>query len=134
MCSMQNIDTGKVTLSLQDNRYVLAVIYTNDEIEKEDVKPVTDYLDQFKEPIPILIERAGHYSISVMVQIVMLQQTKNRLKAAAFVERNNRDVLMTRIAANTYFKDIEVKSFFEKQQAVAWLTENHATEPLLADS
>ncbi|MCG7987365.1 MAG: hypothetical protein JAZ20_05810 [Candidatus Thiodiazotropha weberae] len=131
---MQNIDTGKVTLSLEDNRYVLAVIYTNDEIEKEDVKPVTDYLDQFKETIPILIERAGHYSISVMVQIVMLQQTKNRLKAAAFVERNNRDVLMTRIAANTYFKDIEVKSFFEKQQAVAWLTENHATEPLLADS
>ncbi|MCG8489931.1 MAG: STAS/SEC14 domain-containing protein [Chromatiales bacterium] len=133
MLNMQNIDTGKINLSLEDNRYVIAVIYTNEEIEKEDVKSVTDYLDQFKEPIPILIERTGHYSISVMVQIVMLQQTKNRLKAAAFVERNNRDALMTRIAANTYFKDIEVKSFFEKQEAVAWLTDNYATEPLLTD-
>ncbi|MCG7918909.1 MAG: hypothetical protein N0E37_14265, partial [Candidatus Thiodiazotropha taylori] len=67
-------------------------------------------------------------------QIVMLQQTKDRLKAAAFVERDNRDVLMTRIAANTYFKDIEVRSFFNKQEAVAWLMENYATEPLLANS
>ncbi|MEW8625542.1 MAG: hypothetical protein AB2551_07315 [Candidatus Thiodiazotropha sp.] len=133
MLNMQNIDTGKITLSLEDNRYVNAVIYTDEEIEKEDVKSVTDYLDHFQEPIPILIERTGHYSISVMVQIVMLQQTKNRLKAAAFVERNNRDALMTRIAANTYFKDIEVKSFFEKQEAVAWLTDNYATEPLLTD-
>ncbi len=130
---MQNIDTGKIALSVENSRYVNAVIYTNEEIEKGDVKSVTDYLDQFKEPVPILIERKGHYSISVMVQIVMLQQTKNRLKAAAFVERNNRDALMTRIAANTYFKDIEVKSFFEKQEAVAWLTEKYATEPLLAD-
>ncbi|MCG8067915.1 MAG: STAS/SEC14 domain-containing protein [Candidatus Thiodiazotropha taylori] len=134
MFGMQNIDTGKINLSLEENRYVLAVIYTNDEIEKEDVKSVTDYLDQFKEPIPILIERTGHYSISVMVQIVMLQQTKNRLKAAAFVERNNRDALMTRIAASTYFKDIEVKSFFKREDAVAWLMKNYATEPLLADS
>jgi hypothetical protein len=61
----------------------------------------------------------------------MLQQTKSRLKAAAFVERDNRDVIMTRIAATTYFKDIEVRSFFDKPQAVAWLTENYAAEPLL---
>jgi hypothetical protein len=44
----------------------------------------------------------------------MLQQTKNRVKAVAFVERNNRNALMTRIAANTYFKDTEVRSFFNK--------------------
>jgi hypothetical protein len=111
---MQNIDTGKMILSVEDNRYVSAVIYTNEEIEKADVKSITDYLDQFKPPIPILIERTGHYSISVRIQIVMLQQTKNRVKAIAFVERNNRDALMTRIAANTYFKDTEVRSFFNK--------------------
>jgi hypothetical protein len=128
---MQNVDTGKISLSIEDNRYVSAVIYTSGEIKKADVKAVTDYLDQFDQPIPIVIERTGHYSISVRVQIIMLQQTKNRLNAAAFVERNRRDVLMTRIAASTYFKDIEVRSFFDKPQAVAWLTENFADQPLL---
>jgi hypothetical protein len=128
---MQNVDTGKISLSIEDNHYVSAVIYTSGEIKKADVKAVTDYLDQFDQPIPIVIERTGHYSISVRVQIIMLQQTKNRLNAAAFVERNRRDVLMTRIAASTYFKDIEVRSFFDKPQAVAWLTENFADQPLL---
>jgi hypothetical protein len=50
---MQNIDTGKIILSVEDNPYVSAIIYTNEEIEKMDVKSITDYLDQFKQPITI---------------------------------------------------------------------------------
>lgn len=49
------------------------MIYTSEEIEKESVKAVTDYPDQSDQPIPILIERTDRYSISVRVQIVMLQ-------------------------------------------------------------
>ncbi|MES9854728.1 MAG: STAS/SEC14 domain-containing protein [Candidatus Thiodiazotropha sp. L084R] len=130
---MQELDTGKLTLSIEENRYVAAVIYTNGELVKDDVKQITDYLDQFNEPIPVLIERKGHYSISVLVQIVMMKQTKSRLKAVAFVERNHRDAVMTRIASNTYFKDIEVKSFYNNQEAIEWLKQNHATSPLIAE-
>ena len=130
---MQNLDTGKLTLSIEDNRYVSAVIYTNDELVKDDIHPITSFLDQFGGPIPALIERKGHYSISLLVQIAMMQQTKSRLKAVAFVERDHRDALMTRIASNTYFREIEVKSFYNKQEAVEWLMQHHAPSPLLAD-
>ncbi|MES9939383.1 MAG: STAS/SEC14 domain-containing protein [Candidatus Thiodiazotropha sp. 6PLUC2] len=130
---MHDLDTGKLTLTIEDNRYVAAVIYTNGELVKDDVKQITDYLDRFNEPIPVLIERKGHYSISVLVQIVLMQQTKSRLKAVAFVERNHRDALMTRIASSTYFKEIEVKSFYDKDEAVEWLKQNYATSPLIAE-
>ncbi len=128
---MESRDTGKVRLQVVENRYLEAVIYTEDELTEADIPPVTEFLDQFDAPVPALIERQGHYSISVLVQIAMMQQTKHRLKAVAYVERNHRDVIMTRIAANTYFRDVEVKSFYERDEALTWLTQFFSEQPLL---
>ena len=128
---MESRDTGKVRLQVEDNRYLHAVIYTEDEITEADIPPVTSFLDQFDAPVPALIERQGHYSISVLVQIAMMQQTKHRLKAVAYVERNHRDVIMTRIAASTYFRDVEVKSFYDRDEALNWLSQFFTDQPLL---
>jgi hypothetical protein len=128
---MENLDTGKVRLRVVDNRYLHAEIYTEDEITEADIPAVTGFLDQFEAPVPALIERQGHYSISVLVQIAMMQQTKHRLKAVAYVERNHKDVILTRIAANTYFRDVEVKSFYDRGEALAWLTQFFSDQPLL---
>jgi hypothetical protein len=130
---MQNIDTDKITLCIEENHYVHAVVQTDDELGKDDIKSITDYLDQFNEPIPILIERKSRYSISILAQIQMMQQTKSRLKAAAFIERDHRDALMTRTASTTYFKSIAVKSFYNRQKAIEWLMQNYATSPLVSN-
>jgi hypothetical protein len=127
---MESKDTGKVRLRVADGNYLHAEIYTEGEITEQDIKPVTDFLDQFDAPIPTLIERKGHYSISVLVQIAMMQQTKHRLKAVAYIERNHRDVIMTRIAASTYFRDVEVKSFYDSKEALNWLAQFFTEEPL----
>lgn len=127
---MDSKDTGKVRLRIVDNNYLHAEIYTEEEIAEQDIKPVTDFLDQFDAPVPTLIVRKGHYSISVLVQIAMMQQTKHRLKAVAYIERNHRDVIMTRIAANTYFRDVEVKSFYQQDEALEWLSRFFTEEPL----
>lgn len=129
---METFDTGKVSFRIEDDRYLHAVIYTNGELSAEDIKPVTDYLDLFTLPLPALIERKGRYAISIPVQIAMLQQTKRRLKAVAFLERDHKDVIMTRIAASTYFKDIAVKSFYDKGEAINWLSQHFHQEPLLS--
>lgn len=129
---MQNIDTDKISLSIEENRYVHAVVHTDDELVKDDIKSIIDYLEQFNEPIPILIERKSRYSISIFAQIQIMQQTKSRLKAAAFIERDHRDALMTRIASSTYFQSIAVKSFYNRQEAVEWLMQNYATSPLIS--
>ncbi len=113
------------------NLYLHAEIYTDDEISDQDIEPVTEFLDQFAAPVPALIERSGHYSISVLVQIAMMQQTKHRLKAVAYIERNHRDVIMTRIAANTYFRDVEVKSFYDREEALTWLSNFFSATPLI---
>jgi nucleoside-triphosphatase THEP1 len=131
---MEKKDTGKVRLDVVDNRYLHAAIYTDDEIIEDDIAPVTDFLDQFDSPVPVLIEREGHYSISVLVQIAMMQQTRHRLKAVAFIERNHRDVIMTRIAASTYFRDVEVKSFYDRGEAVKWLRQYFSTSPLVPEA
>jgi hypothetical protein len=131
---MDNKDTGKVRLQIVDNRYLYAEIYTNDEITKDDIEPVTNFLDQFDKPVPALIERQGHYSISVLVQIAMMQQTKHRLQAVAYIERNHIDALLTRIAASTYFRDVEVKSFYDRSEALAWLSQFFSDKPLIPEA
>ncbi|MES9925076.1 MAG: hypothetical protein ABW152_13345 [Candidatus Thiodiazotropha endolucinida] len=131
---MEPLDTGKVSLCIEDGRYLHAVIYTNGELAEQDIKPVTDYLDRFTLPLPTLIVRKGRYAISIPVQIAMLQQTKRRLKAVAFIERDHKDVIMTRIAANTYFKDIPVKSFYDEEEAVNWLSQHFYQTPLMTDA
>ncbi|MCU7934356.1 MAG: hypothetical protein KZQ99_05675 [Candidatus Thiodiazotropha sp. (ex Dulcina madagascariensis)] len=128
---METKDTGKVRLSVEENSYLHAVIYTEGEIIEADIQPVTDYLNMFSAPVPALFERKGHYTISILVQITMMQQTKRRLKAVAFIERDRRDALMTKIAASTYFRDVEVRSFYERKMAVDWLRQFFSSTPLL---
>jgi hypothetical protein len=131
---MDSTDTGKVKLDIVDGNYLHSVIYTDEEIVESDIAPVTNYLDQFSDPIPALIERKGSYSISVLVQIAMMQQTKHRLKAVAYIERNHRDAIMTRIAASTYFRDVPVKSFFDQDKAINWLTQYFPAEPITSET
>jgi hypothetical protein len=128
---MRSKDTGKVRLSSMDEGYLHAEIYADGDITEEDIRPVTEFLDLYSEPVPALIERQGHYAISILVQIAMMQQTRHRLKAVAFVERNHRDVIMSRIAASTYFRDVEVKSFFEREAAIKWLMQFCDSTPLI---
>lgn len=130
---MVSTDTGKVRLRVVDNHYLHAEIYTDGEIVEQDIAPVTRFLDQFDAPVPALIERTGLYAISVLVQIAMMRQTKRRLKAAAFIERNHTDVVLTRIAASTYFRDVAVKSFYDREEAVEWLSQFFSEAPLIAD-
>ena len=113
-----------------DEGYLHAVIYADCDITEDDIPPVIGFLDQYNNPIPTLIERQGHYSISMVVQIAMMQQTRHRLKAVAFIERNHRDVILSRIAASTYFRDIPVKSFFERAPAIDWLMQFCDSSPL----
>jgi hypothetical protein len=131
---MENKDTGKVRLRVVDNRYLHAEIYTSDEITEDDIKPVTDFLDQFDKPVPALIERQGHYSISVLVQIAMMQQTKHRLQAVAYIDRNHIDAILTRIAASTYFRDVKVKSFYDRSEALEWLSQFFSDKLLIPES
>jgi len=127
---MKSKDTGKVRLNNMDEGYLHAEIYADGDITEDDIPPVTEFLDQYKDPVPALLERQGHYSISILVQIAMMQQTRHRLKAVAFIERNHRDVILSRIAASTYFRDIPVKSFFEREPAVEWLMQFCSSSPL----
>jgi hypothetical protein len=131
---MDNIDTGKVRIQVVDNHYLHVEIYTDEEITKGDIPSVTGFLDQFSEPVPALIERRGHYAISILVQIAMMQQTKKRLKAVAYIERNHRDVILTRIAASTYFRDVAVKSFYEEDMALQWLSQFFSDKPLISSA
>jgi hypothetical protein len=131
---MDSTDTGKVRLNIVDGNYLHGVIYTDEEIVESDIPPVTSFLDQFSEPIPALMERKGCYSISVLVQIAMMQQTKHRLKAVAYIERNHRDAVMTRIAASTYFRDVQVKSFFDRDKALEWLQQYFPAEAITTES
>jgi hypothetical protein len=131
---MDSTDTGKVRLDIVDGNYLHSVIYTDEEIVEGDIPPVTSFLDQFSEPIPALIERKGSYSISILVQIAMMQQTKHRLKAVAYIERNHRDAIMTRIAASTYFRDVQVKSFFDKEKAIEWLAQYFPDETITTET
>lgn len=131
---MDSIDTGKVRLRIADDRYLHAEIYTEGEITDQEIDPVIQFLDQFDSPVPALIERQGHYSISVLVQIALMQQTRHRLKAVAYIERNHRDVIMTRIAASTFFRDVEVKSFYDRDEALQWLSRFFTDQPLTPES
>ncbi|MCP4286277.1 MAG: hypothetical protein GY792_17830 [Gammaproteobacteria bacterium] len=127
---MERLDTEKLTLYVVDNRYLLLVIHTDEEIASEDIPAVVEFLDQFDGPVPILIERQGNYSISPFVQIAMYQGTKKRIKAAAFLDRHTRDSILTKIAKITYFQHTKVKSFYSRKDAVEWLKRFHCGDPI----
>lgn len=118
---MENIDTGKIRLSIQGNQYILASFYTNEEITSEDAAQVRKFMDQFDSPVPAIIHRQGSYSLSFEVQHAMMKEAASNLKAAAYVERSLRDQALTNLAKSTYMKNIPVKSFFTIEEAENWL-------------
>ena len=118
---MESIDTGKLSIRIGDNLYLHTVVYTDQELTSDDIPEVVRFLDQFDAPLLILLERRGNYSLAPLVQVVMYQQTKYRLEAVAFLDRDERDANLTRIAADTYLQHTRVRSFFDKEEAVNWL-------------
>lgn len=127
---MNKLDTGKLTIQVVGDRYLHMVIYTDGELTSHDIPAVIGFLDQFDGPVPALVERAGNYSISAQVQMELYTQAKRRLKAAAYVDRNRREAVLTKLAAETYFKHTRVRSFLDRQQAVEWLERSYCTAPI----
>lgn len=126
---MNRLRTNKLDLRVVNGEYLHLTVFTDDEINTEDIPAVVAFLDQFDRPVPILIERKGSYSISVRVQMAMYTGTKSRLKAVAYVDRDHRDTLLSRIAQATYFKHTIVKSFQNESSAVNWLR-SYCDEPI----
>lgn len=127
---MDRLDTEKLRLCLVDNQYLHLTIHTDEEITSEDIPSVVEFLDQFNEPVPILIERQGNYSISAKVQMAMYKGTRRRIKAVAYLDRHHRDSFLTKIAKVTYFQHARVMSFYRKQDAVEWLKLFYCTTPI----
>lgn len=124
---IEKLDTEKLTLCVVDNQYLHLIIHTDEEITSEDIPAVVEFLDQFSEPVPILIERQGDYSISAIVQMAMYRGTKRRLKAVAFLDRHHQDSFLTSIAKASYFQHTKVRSFSNKEDAIAWLKTSFCT-------
>ncbi|MCB1873897.1 MAG: hypothetical protein KDI49_18175 [Gammaproteobacteria bacterium] len=127
---MEQLDTDKLMLCVVDSRYLHLIIHTDEEITADDIPAVVGFLDQFDEPVPILIERQGDYSISPIVQMAMYKGTKRRLKAVAFLDRHHQDAFLSNIAKVSYFQHIKVRSFYNKADAVEWLNASFCTEPI----
>lgn len=120
---MDRLETDKFTLEVVDNTYLRLSIFTNDEITREDIPPVLQFMDQFLDPTPVLLVREGAYSLSVIVQISLFLDVKNRISAMAYVDRNHKETVLTKIAKNTYMKDAKVRSFKKETEALEWLSQ-----------
>lgn len=131
---MEQLDTGKLMLRVVNNKYLHLTIHTDEEITAEDIPAVVEFLDQFDEPVPILIERQGDYSISAIVQMAMYRGTKKRLKAVAFLDRHHQDTFLSNIAKVSYFQHTKVRSFYKKEDALEWLNTSFCSEPIKRNS
>ena len=118
---MGNIDTGKIRVSIQGNKYLLFSIYTDEEVTSEDVSLVRKFMGQFDSPVPVLLLRQSSYSLSFEVQHALMKEAASRFKAVAYVDRSLQDQALTTLAKSTYMKNIPVKSFFTIEEAENWL-------------
>ena len=120
---MEILETEKFTLQAVDETHLKLTVFTDGEITKEDIPPVLEFMDQFSAPVPILLVREGSYMLSVLVQISLYREVKEHVKAIAYVDRNHKETVLTKIAKNTYMKDAKVKSFNNEQDALNWLAQ-----------
>ena len=111
---MENIDTGRVRVSIQGDKYLLISIYTDEEVTSEDVFHVREFMGQFDRPVPALLFRQGNYSLSFEAQYALMNE-------AAYVDRSLQDQALTDMAKSTYMKNVPVKSFFTIEEAENWL-------------
>jgi len=52
-----------------------------------------------------------------------IREVKKQVKAIAYVDRNHKETILTKIAKDTYMKDAKVKSFNNEQDALNWLAQ-----------
>ena len=118
---MENIDTGRVRVSIQGDKYLLISIYTDEEVTSEDVFHAREFMGQFDRPVPALLFRQGNYSLSFEAQYALMNEAASKLKAAAYVDRSLKDQALTDMAKSTYMKNVPVKSFFTIEESENWL-------------
>jgi len=119
---MDKLETDKFTLEVVDESYLKLTIFSNDQIDKEDIPPVLGFMDKLSSPAPVLLVREGSYSLSVIVQISLYRETKKRISAIAYVDRNYKETVLTKIAKTTYMKAAKVRSFSTETDALDWLS------------
>ncbi len=120
---MEILETEKLTLQAVDETHLKLTIFTDGEITKDDIPPVIEFMDQYHAPTPVLLVREGSYILSLLVLIALRQEAKRRIKAMAFIDRNHKETILTKIAKQTYMKDARVKSFDNEQDALDWLAQ-----------
>ncbi len=120
---MEILETEKFTLQAVDGSHLRFTIFTDGEITKDDIPPTLEFMDQYHAPVPVLLVREGSYTLSVLVLIALRREAKRRIKAMAFIDRNHKDTILTKIAKQTYMKDARVKSFDNEQDALDWLAQ-----------
>lgn len=118
---MEHIDTGRMRVSIQGDKYLLVSVYAEEEVTSEDASHVWMFMDQFDRPVPALIHRQSSYSLSFEVQYALMKEAASRFKAVAYVDRSLQDQALSDLAKSTYMKNIPVKSFFTIEEAEDWL-------------
>ncbi|OOZ34398.1 hypothetical protein BOW51_12165 [Solemya velesiana gill symbiont] len=83
-------------------------VYTEGEVTMGDVSLIRDYLDQFDQPVPVLLIRQSNYSLSFEVQQALKNEGPSRFKAFAYVERSPEDRVYSEMAEATYMRDVPV--------------------------
>ncbi|MES9935187.1 MAG: hypothetical protein ABW153_02015 [Sedimenticola sp.] len=120
---MEMIDTGKVQVASEGDQYLLFTFYSHGEVTTADALQIRKYLDRFNGQVPILIHRKASYSLATDVQLMLMKEAGARFSAAAYMERGHQDVALTNLAKATYMKDVRVRSFWKKGDAIAWLNQ-----------
>ena len=118
---MDYLDTGKYSLSKVADKYVLVVIYSDQELTGKEIPIVLDFFSQFSGRVPVLVNRKGHYSLSTGAQLAFIKHAKKLFSAMAFVDNTPLQRGITKIASITYLKDLPVKSFADSESAENWL-------------
>ncbi|MDJ0808103.1 MAG: STAS/SEC14 domain-containing protein [Gammaproteobacteria bacterium] len=127
---MEDLDTGNFTLSKIGNEYVLAEVYTDHELTLEEAPAVLEYLNRYEGRVPLLVDRQGRYSLSAGAQLAFIKHAKELFSAIGFVDHSPLQRRITQIASITYLSGLPVKSFPERSQAEAWITQFGPLPPI----
>ena len=119
--NMKYLDTGKYSLSRVGDKYVLVVMYSDQELTKNEVPTVVEYFRQFSGKVPVLVNRKGRYSLSTGAQLAFIKHAKKLFSAIAFFDKTPLQRRITKIASISYLRDLPVKSFTDFTSAEDWL-------------
>ena len=121
---MDVLDTGRIRLEPEADKYILFTIHSGGEISSSDMILVKEYLSGFNGRVSLLVVRDSHYSFSPEAWVMMMQESASLVKAVAYVDRSYADKLRSDYAGATYLMDVPaVKSFPTKRLAVSWISQ-----------